>query len=301
MRRNDFNTIINSIISDTKEILLRFPPENEVNIFLCGGASEAQSKFRYQLGDKLSSLKSKNRFSLFYPETLFAELSSGYDKNDLLTLENVLANSVSTIVIPLESPGTFAELGAFVNHPKLKDKLIIIVNPKYKNAKSFINDGPIAQLKKSDKSRILFYEMTIPNIDALAYKISETSRNMGDATKKIISFDNPLHNMLLYFFLIYVFDPINETKISKIINIDTENEGDNIKFKTALNHLSSTGIVRMNRYPYYSIINNGFNKYLTKRGYSTDHQYQLKKELQEIRIRAINLTLRNNKIWEGVD
>jgi len=99
------------------------------------------------LGDKIHNIKAKNTYNVYYPETLFAEIANGYQRRDLLTLENLLALSVTSIVVPLESPGTFAELGAFANHEILKDKLIIITNPKHKMARSFINDGPIAKVK----------------------------------------------------------------------------------------------------------------------------------------------------------
>lgn len=301
MQTKQFNEKIQSIIAETKIILNENPPHNEINIFLCGGASRKQAEFRFKLGEKLGNLKSKNKYNIFYPETLFAELSNGYQKKDLLTLENLLAKSVSSIVIPLESPGTFAELGAFSNHPLLKDKLIIIIDQKYKNSKSFISKGPIAQLKKSSNSRIFYYEMIAPNIDIISYKIAEASRTMAEPTKELIKFDNPLHNMLYYFLLIYIFDPISEKKLIEIMNVDIGKEDEYISFITVLSHLSSIGKIRMERYPFYSISNHGFEKYLSKRGYTSIEIKKLQKVLQKIRIEAINITYRKSRSWEEED
>jgi len=54
---------------------------------------------------------------------MFIEFILGHQKQDLLTLENLLADSVNTVVILLQSPGTFTELGAFTNYEKLTEML----------------------------------------------------------------------------------------------------------------------------------------------------------------------------------
>jgi hypothetical protein len=45
----------------------------------------------------------------------------------------------------------------------------------------------------------------------------------------------------------------------------------------------------------------GFEKYLSKRGYTLIEIKKLQKELQKIRIEAINVTYRKSRSWEEVD
>ena len=103
---------------------------SDISIFLCGGAGDHEAELRRKLGAALAALKSKYRYSIFYPEDMFMELVLGHQKLDLLTLENILAKSVSSVVILLHSAGTLTELGAFSNHRLLKDKLVVVMDPK---------------------------------------------------------------------------------------------------------------------------------------------------------------------------
>ena len=95
---------------------------DEIPIFLCGGSSSEHKRLRAKLGKQISHIISKYTYSVHYPEDMFIELIAGHHGKDLLTLENVLANSVHCVVILLQSPGTFAELGAFSNHNELCNK-----------------------------------------------------------------------------------------------------------------------------------------------------------------------------------
>jgi hypothetical protein len=139
--------------------------QNQISIFLCGGKKE--EGFRRKLGKEIARKVSKYVYTVHFPEDMFIELIQGHEKQDLLSLENLLADSVNAIVILLQSPGTFTELGAFSNYLKLQDKLIVNVAPKYARANSFINYGPIRYLKNNTKSKILYNEMAENNIMGL--------------------------------------------------------------------------------------------------------------------------------------
>ena len=77
-------------------------------------------------------------------------------ENELrLELENILADSVDCIVIFPESPGSFAEIGAFSNNEKLAKKMIVLSNKKYKYDKSFINYGPYRLIKRSKSGKVI--------------------------------------------------------------------------------------------------------------------------------------------------
>ena len=74
----------------------------------------------------------------------------------MLTFEEFLAEVSDVIVLFVESPGSFCELGAFSYAEKLfSDKLIIVIDEKYKGDKSFIITGPTAKAEK-DGAKIIY-------------------------------------------------------------------------------------------------------------------------------------------------
>jgi hypothetical protein len=139
---------------------------------------------------------------------MFVELVLGHQKQDLLTLENMLARSVSAVTILLQSPGTFTELGAFSNHDLLKHKLVVVVDPKHMKAQSFINTGPIRHLLKETSSRVLFLKMDEPNLDPLVKGVAEAARAIASSHPPSRDLSNPIVCYELYLALLYVLDPV---------------------------------------------------------------------------------------------
>ena len=128
-------------------------------IFLCGANPGSDHGVRDRLGDCLGAATGKYFFEknlIYYPEALFDGLMSGPKRYDLLTLENLLAEAVDAVVLLVESPGAIAELGAFANHEKLRRKLVVIQDEKYRHARSFIGHGPIRLLQDLGVGEVLF-------------------------------------------------------------------------------------------------------------------------------------------------
>jgi hypothetical protein len=196
------------IASQLRDQFLGPAATSDISIFLCGGAGDTQDELRKGLGASLTALKSKYRYSVFYPEDMFVELVLGHQKQDLLMLENLLARSVSVVTILLQSPGTFTELGAFSNHDLLKDKLVVVVDPKHMKAQSFINAGPIRHLLKETSSRVLFLKMEKPNLDPLVKAVAEASRAIAVAHPPSRDLTNPIVCYELYLAFVYVLDPV---------------------------------------------------------------------------------------------
>ncbi|EAT6679566.1 UDP-3-O-(3-hydroxymyristoyl)glucosamine N-acyltransferase, partial [Salmonella enterica] len=126
------NIIINGI-NDTKKV-----------IFICGKDKSDKESYRF----KISQLLERNtNYQLAYPEDLFEDLFEdlleGQANNSLLSLEQQLAEAVDLIILIPESPGSFAELGAFSTRKELAEKMLVLRQNKYKADKSFINHGPI--------------------------------------------------------------------------------------------------------------------------------------------------------------
>ena len=132
---------------DFKNIKTRGEPKL---IFLCGGTKTDTDKktdtdtktdeyFRPDIHKGLISNKLK---VVLAEDVMNWQVSQEFGK-DLLELEKYIAAIVSVIPIVCESPGSIAELGAFVSHEQIKKKLYIIIAEHYYNSKSFIRLGPI--------------------------------------------------------------------------------------------------------------------------------------------------------------
>lgn len=125
-----------------------------IDVFLCGGAS---NKKYTSTRDKVKPLLLKQKhINVLYPEDLFMELLQK-KSYDLLSLEKFLADNCDYICIVCESPGSFVELGAFVNNQDTFEKVIALVQTKYKTSKSFIMMGPIRHIQSSKKNNVIFY------------------------------------------------------------------------------------------------------------------------------------------------
>lgn len=215
----------------------------EFFIFLCGGGRGAEVERRREIGEAISSIRGKYRYSVHYPEDMFVELIMGHQRRDLLSLENMLAESAHAVGILLESPGTVAELGAFANHNRLRDKLVLIVEPKYKKSKSFINLGPIRFLRRASKSEIHYLPITREHSEEIARTICDSCREIVKHSRPVEDLTNPLFAYDFYLAIVYVFDPIPKRAVLHIGARLGGSNGDNVSVaaETVVNSLINEG------------------------------------------------------------
>lgn len=305
---------IKSLVDEVYSLVEKNPPKNSFTVFLCGGSGKKQSSFRFSLGKAIEDTKNQNNlFSVYYPETLFAEFLYGYSKRNLLEMENILAENVDSIVIPLESPGTFCELGAFSNSEKLRNRMILICLPQYAANRSFINDGPVALIKSIDRDHVLVSSLESDCPDEEEKNINNIKNRVREQTMRIKkgkeSFQSPLFLMTLFlFFLIYVFDPIKNSTIQKIISECEKLDNNQRKLiGTSIGILGTNGFIRMNsnsvnsnKEKSFSITEKGFKTYLRRKGYSTTEIWTLQVKIDNLRIQALNLTYRGKNPGGGM-
>jgi hypothetical protein len=118
-------------------------------VFICGGAD--QNSLRYQFKEYFEANYPNNSVKLVYAEN-FAKVRQNYsNEDDLLSLENFITDYCDCILLFLESPGSLVEFGAFSNNPKILPKMLLVNNRKFKNDKSFINDGPVKKINAESK------------------------------------------------------------------------------------------------------------------------------------------------------
>lgn len=106
-------------------------------VFICGGFnSNPRDTLRNYLHRKHPEL------GLFYAEKVWEAIATNPGLG-ALRMESELAALSDLVVIVVESPGTFAELGAFSHVDSLRKKLLPILDLEFRNESSFINTGPI--------------------------------------------------------------------------------------------------------------------------------------------------------------
>jgi len=274
---------------------------NGISIFLCGGSGKEEEKFRRKVGEKIcgTSKLSNYKYSVYYPEDMFIELILGYQKQDLLTLENLLANSASAVVILLQSPGTFTELGAFTNYKKLSNKLIVIIDPKFTRKKSFINLGPVRFLRTKTKSKVLFIPMNNSNFNKLVERITDTARDIAKHSLPIRDLTNPIFAYRFYLALIYIFEPIPKNAILTISRSLATNEERNIVTvaEIVINSLINERKVSLSS-KNLSTTSKGADD-LIYGGNTKKRAHFVLEFLTELRLEALNLIYRKNygRIW----
>ena len=290
------------IIQITDNLRKRFLNEsqnlNEISIFLCGGGSPEHWKFRRAVGEKISCIRSKYRYSVYYPEDMFIELILGHQKKDLLSLENLLADSVNAVVILVQSPGTFTELGAFTNYEKLSDKLIVIIDPRFARSRSFINLGPVRYLKDKTRSKVLSMSMDDSNLDVLVEHVVSASREIAKHSSPVRNLSNPISAYRFYLALIYIFEPVLKENILGIAGkVATNRERNTVTAaETVINSLISE---RKIYFPTgnLSVTPKGV-KELIYSNETRKRSREILSFLTEQRLEALNLTLRKN--YKGV-
>ena len=126
--------------------------------FLCGKGFDKSDKNAYRNSNR-GILQSYIERLLPDAKIVLSEQmwEDGFDQCiDLLVFEEFLAEVSDVIFLFVESPGAFCELGAFAYADALfSDKLIIIMDEKYRSSRSFISTGPVLKAKL-DGSRVVY-------------------------------------------------------------------------------------------------------------------------------------------------
>ncbi len=162
--------------------------------------------------------------------------------------------------------------------------------------------GPIRHLRRDSKSKVLFCEMSIRNLDNLVTKITDATREIAKSSSPAIDLTNPIATCEFYLALIYVFDPLPITMVLQIAeNLQGSKNVNVVKTvaQTVINILfnehkitCSSGVL--------SVAPNGINALI----YTNRTKKNINKILTiltELRVKALNLTLRKKfyKKWVG--
>lgn len=120
-------------------------------VFLCGAADSTRRDYLAKYLRK----RHPNKL-IFYADDVWTHISDQQDLN-ALQMENQLAQLSDAVVILIESPGTFAELGAFSLSSELRRKLLPIIDKQFELKSSFINSGPVQWVNQDSDFRPTIY------------------------------------------------------------------------------------------------------------------------------------------------
>lgn len=127
------------------------------SLFFCGGVRGTGKESPKSLRDYLF----RKRGLRLKANIVFAEDANQIYREtkytDLITFEEDIARIVSSVVVIVESPGSYAELGAFAMNPTISQSLRAIVQTKFSEAESFIRFGPIEKMKHVDDESVAFF------------------------------------------------------------------------------------------------------------------------------------------------
>ncbi|MDO6580258.1 retron St85 family effector protein [Photobacterium sp. 2_MG-2023] len=274
---------LDAIVQEIKYIIDKGINENNRIIFLCGADKNDRESLRFKFS---KVLESQRRYELTYPEDLFEDLLEGQGENSLLSLEEQLAEAVDLIALIPESPGSFAELGAFSTQESLASKTIVFRNSKFKSHKSFINHGPIRLIKKHQGTVVDIppdFDSATPEHSQLL--ITSIKHKIGTRRKK-----KKIDNLLAYpsqiLLLVYLIDGLTTNSIEKLmIRIHAKEKTtakDKLAYKAALHSLlRKSHIQRLDSH--YLITELGY-KYI-------NDKYHYISRIMALRIKLMNMQM----------
>lgn len=149
-------------------------------LFLCGGQVDIKSAAPISVRGALVEYLHKAQCHLADSITLAEDFKDWLHDavyKDLLAFESDIAHISSLIVIILESPGALAELGLFVKHKALKNKILVFVRQDHYEESSFIRLGPLRYLQGVKESSVCSYPW---NNDDLAGSLSTSLKEMRE-------------------------------------------------------------------------------------------------------------------------
>jgi len=227
--------LLSSIDTKTSRIEL----SNTPIVLLCGGKAEISNHHPIQ-SLRHAITRESTSYEIFRPEEITSWSHDGVYKN-LMNLEADLASICSLVVIILESPGSFTEVGAFSQLPELSNKIIAISSNIFKDNNSFINLGILRHLTENDESSVRNYPwdtqspQTIPD-DVVKDIILEIQNRLDRLTKSSkLNLANSSHVIVLICEIIKLFSALKESEIfSYLKSIDVEITKDELKRKLFL-------------------------------------------------------------------
>jgi hypothetical protein len=180
--------------------------------FICGGGGSTRR------GEFEQYLKKRRPDTLFFrAEAVWEEITSAAPSSNenVLEVEQRLADLADMVVIIVESAGTLAELGAFAMNSALRPKLVPILDAQHRGDKSFINMGPVHWVDKESEFAPTIYA----DFDAitragheLELRLDKIRRPRNEEITELAR--NPQHRLFVLWDLIAAIGPVSVPHIT---------------------------------------------------------------------------------------
>lgn len=255
-------------------------------VFLCGGAN------KNNIRDNVRIILEQQNYQILYPEDLFSDLLNRNKSADLFEYENLLATNADIVCVICESAGALTELGVFVQNESISAKMVAAVDTKYSRQKSFIMQGPIKHLRKTNAKRVIVYKSD--ELEAFCKNLTSSFKNIQknySKSHKSISI-NTLSGyiafipIVLYFYKNIARKELHSEIKSLLSEKQTSTSNFNDLFNAAVKYLLKSRMLIAN----YDMTLNDEILYLSDKGYNLtkntlDKSYQSDRTILHDRIR----------------
>lgn len=200
-----------NLIREFKARTHRFERLNKI-VFLCGkqgpGPRDALDQYlRRTAGGEVSA---------FYADYVWARIAR--EDTNALEMENRLASISDMVVIVVESPGTFAELGAFSQSEDLRKKLLPILDGQYRGCGSFLETGPLRWIEKESAFAPAIYtdlQAILTCGDELEDRLRRIPRRHSEETSDLAK--SPKHLLFLLCDLVTMIGPVTADHVEHYV------------------------------------------------------------------------------------
>lgn len=186
-------------------------------VFLCGAhlspRRDALNKYFQRFADTAL---------VFYAESVWAVISAAMPAANALEVEGQLADLADIVIILVESPGTFAELGAFANSERLRAKLLPILDVRHEGADSFLVTGPIKWVNSASKFAPAIwtdFDRVLLASSQIEERLARLGRSRPAKIKHAEMLGNPKHLLFFVCDLVSVFGPCPREHIDDCLSV----------------------------------------------------------------------------------
>ncbi|WP_422766977.1 retron St85 family effector protein [Photobacterium leiognathi subsp. mandapamensis] len=260
-------------------------------VFFCGGDHHTETpeihtpSMRYLVLEKIKECDGDLYRNIILAETFQDWLNQNVDITNLIDLEVLLAELATLVVLIVEAPGAYAELGAFSVINSIQTKLLPIVNTTLIHERSFINFGPIDFLK-NEKPETPITELEWPikvtcednmikssvdmvdknNINLIVnviYDDIKTALEKNTVSSPLLDIKQKGHIFLLIHEIIYILKAAIVKEIKNTLNVSFSIDINSKDIKKYLYILNKLGFTEESK-----IKKDGVNYYFSKLNYS---------------------------------
>jgi retron-type reverse transcriptase len=150
-------------------------------IFLCGGSKKESIR------EILKQYSPNYRYHYVYAEDAMNWPDARVFASDFLELEEYFAAAVKLIIIISESPGAFAEMGAFISNDYVRSRVLVVIEECFYKENSFIRYGVIQHLQGKEMDPT-YQVSVIPDTQGVEWKeVLDKKQNILDLIHKSIN------------------------------------------------------------------------------------------------------------------